>query len=260
MFCGHTEVCVFLWFVFQTGREEIWSSGRNEKTRIEKSKEKWTKKLKVSTGKMENREISAVGKLGVWALRAWWRYNKLGHLCEMEDRMLAIFFLPVLPPDLEVLPPATARCSPICIFLRGVLDMKNPPRSQASLSISGACACVCMWFMNSIQPFVWLVLLCRWRVKIQHARRWSRSQISSRRERFPQKMNPSIRLHRAGVYFAKSVDMTTCRILYRNSGALFTAQPNTLRYTAAPSATRTSPHTTLQPILKPYSQFSHCVY
>jgi len=36
----------------------------------------------------------------------------------MEDR-IACIILPVLPPDLEVLPPAAARCGPICVFEEG---------------------------------------------------------------------------------------------------------------------------------------------
>jgi len=43
----------------QTGREEIWPSGRNERNQIGKSKEKCEPKTtKNSTGKMGNREIA----------------------------------------------------------------------------------------------------------------------------------------------------------------------------------------------------------
>ena len=35
---------------------------------------------------MRNQEIAALWKLGMWALRAWWRCQKLEHLCETDDQ------------------------------------------------------------------------------------------------------------------------------------------------------------------------------
>jgi len=59
--------------------------------------------------------------LGVWALREWWRYQKVEQWCEsagsnsMEDIIACI----ALPPHLEVPLPATACCGPIRIFEGG---------------------------------------------------------------------------------------------------------------------------------------------
>ena len=68
---------------FQTGREEIWLSGRNEKKQIEKKSREMNQKTKTSGGRMGIREITVVRTSGLWASRAWWRYQKLEHLCEI---------------------------------------------------------------------------------------------------------------------------------------------------------------------------------
>jgi len=51
----------------------------------------------------------------------------------LEDR-IACTALPAPPPDLEVPPPATARCGPIWIFWGWFFILKDPLCLQASLT------------------------------------------------------------------------------------------------------------------------------